>query len=354
MPDTSNNIVCAPRSGLKPADQTAIDSILKDLKICTRRLNVAFLSQQTELQVLERLFYKGKNQHRSALFWRRIEETRRYALRLTKQDIRSIVDGLRVSFWGPINDQTAKRTKGAWTHSPDPKSVELILERLLLVHKLILKMHGTLQRTYDHLNLNLQTGAFLQLILTLSAIISRLAALCDELCLSIEFTWEVCYRLLHLFDPARVKRIRPLFKDRPAAILSCKVDMPHTTPSEIADVFEDDVGSSIPRTSLSDPTTDRPQNTISSDKPNTCEDDVVHINPSFGLNFVTPHNHNVEAMETKPAIVRRNIDRASLQDDTTNPDAVTQLNPSHSEETKRPKKKIKKKKRDEIDDIFGF
>lgn len=33
-----------------------------------------------------------------------------------------------------------KSRKAAWTHSPDPKSVELILERLLLVHKLIMKV----------------------------------------------------------------------------------------------------------------------------------------------------------------------------------------------------------------------
>lgn len=46
----------------------------------------------------------------------------------------------------------------------------------------------------------------MQLILTLSAITSRLAALCDELRLSIEAAWEVCYQLLHLFDVCEEKR----------------------------------------------------------------------------------------------------------------------------------------------------
>lgn len=100
------NIVYTPKTALNAADQSSIDSILKDLKICTRRLHTAFQSQQMELQILERLYYKGKNQHRSALFWRRIEEIRRYGLRLTRQDTHSLVEGMRMSFWGPMNEQT--------------------------------------------------------------------------------------------------------------------------------------------------------------------------------------------------------------------------------------------------------
>ena len=112
-----SSIRLTPKSALSPSDLISIDSILKDLKNCTRRLNTAFQSQQTELQVLERLFYKGKNQHRSALFWRRIEEIRRYALRLTKQDVYTLVENLRLSFWGPINEQTWVHTSIANTSS---------------------------------------------------------------------------------------------------------------------------------------------------------------------------------------------------------------------------------------------
>jgi hypothetical protein len=53
-----------------------------------------------EAQVLERLYYKGKNQHRGALFWRRVGETRRYSARLGGIHIDDVVEILRYSFFG--------------------------------------------------------------------------------------------------------------------------------------------------------------------------------------------------------------------------------------------------------------
>ena len=92
--------VCSPRNTLDTAKQGNIDSILKDLKACTRKLQAAFASHQVELQVLEKLYYKSSNQHRSALFWRRVKDVRRYGRRLEELKIHEQVDALRLSFWG--------------------------------------------------------------------------------------------------------------------------------------------------------------------------------------------------------------------------------------------------------------
>ena len=89
-----------PKSSLDSAAQSSINSILKQLKSCTRRLQTALASHALELRVLERLYYKGKNQHRTALFWRNVTELRRYGERVDGMDLYGLVERMRVTFWG--------------------------------------------------------------------------------------------------------------------------------------------------------------------------------------------------------------------------------------------------------------
>jgi hypothetical protein len=77
-----------------------VDAVLKDLKLCSRRIEGALSTHRVELQVLERLYYKGKNQHRSALFWGRVKEMKKHACRLQEVDASDIVASLRSCFYG--------------------------------------------------------------------------------------------------------------------------------------------------------------------------------------------------------------------------------------------------------------
>lgn len=93
-----------PRDGisrelLEPLKCGAIDAVLKDLKLCSRRLQAILPSYSDELRILERLYYKGKNQHRSALFWKRVVEIRRYGNRLNEKDLSRIMDTFHYSFF---------------------------------------------------------------------------------------------------------------------------------------------------------------------------------------------------------------------------------------------------------------
>jgi hypothetical protein len=65
--------------------------------------------QSEELQILERLYYKGKNQHRAALFWKRVSEVRRYARRLDGVGLPDVVERLHRSFFG--DDATHRYTR---------------------------------------------------------------------------------------------------------------------------------------------------------------------------------------------------------------------------------------------------
>lgn len=93
-------ISSTPRGSFDESRHILIDASLKDLKLCSRRLQTAIGAFGEECQILERVYYKGKNQHRGALFWRRVVEIRRYCDRVRGLHIDNIVDVLRCSFFG--------------------------------------------------------------------------------------------------------------------------------------------------------------------------------------------------------------------------------------------------------------
>lgn len=93
-------VIYLPKASLDLAAQSGINPILKQLKSCTRRLQTALAAHALELRVLERLYYKGKNQHRTALFWRNVAEMRRYGERVEGMGLYDLVERMRVAFWG--------------------------------------------------------------------------------------------------------------------------------------------------------------------------------------------------------------------------------------------------------------
>jgi hypothetical protein len=87
------------KASLDPTLHPNIDAALKDLKTCARSLQPILSMLSDELQILHRVYYKGKNQHRPALFWRRVSEIRRYGERVEELCLSTLVDSLRYSFF---------------------------------------------------------------------------------------------------------------------------------------------------------------------------------------------------------------------------------------------------------------
>lgn len=100
IPSPFSSELLLSRELLDQSLHVEVDLILKDLKIHSRRLQAALSIQLDETRILERLYYKGKNQHRGALFWRRFVELRRYSYRLQKADLAALMDNLRYAFFG--------------------------------------------------------------------------------------------------------------------------------------------------------------------------------------------------------------------------------------------------------------
>ncbi|TCD69742.1 hypothetical protein EIP91_006509 [Steccherinum ochraceum] len=334
----------SPRSDLPQHSHSSVDSVLKDLKTCARRLQAAMNSQRIELRILDQLYYKGNNQHRTALFWNRIEEVRRYRKRLEQLEVYETVESLRTSFWGSQASVTQKSLKGAWTHIPDIRAVKVVLNRLGACKLLMDKMRQCLTETYAHLNLNLQTGAFLQLILTLSGIISRLASLLSEIFSLVEAAWENTRKILTILNAG------PKLKDTtcvPGSSSNVVREVATLTTLQAEEVEEEDVGDRAPYASTSDVA---PKNlTTRTLRPTTMHDeddervDAGSLSASGGITFRTTK----EGTNAQP-VVRRTLAG-------NNPAKVTESRSlSKGKSSDAPRKAGTKKKRDAIDDIFGF
>jgi len=94
-----------PRSLSDSKIHPIVDGVLKELKSASRELQKVFTSFRLELELLDRLFYKNKNQHRGALFWRKVTEMRRFGHKLGHHKPDELVEDARRWFWGPLDQQ---------------------------------------------------------------------------------------------------------------------------------------------------------------------------------------------------------------------------------------------------------
>lgn len=88
-----------PRTSIDTSLHGAVDNELKALKLHTRRLQSVLTTRATELQILQRLYYKNKNQHRGALFWRNVVEIKRFLERVEHLNLLDSINGLRSMFY---------------------------------------------------------------------------------------------------------------------------------------------------------------------------------------------------------------------------------------------------------------
>ncbi|KAJ4495566.1 hypothetical protein C8R41DRAFT_827181 [Lentinula lateritia] len=218
------------RRSLSPAQHAAVDSVLKDLKLSFRRLSTMTTALADETQVLDRLHYKNKNQHRSSLFSRRINELRRYSHRTEDFQTCSLVNDLRQSFFGKVDESQSKQMKGSWSHYPDEKYVQKIKERFSLFLDLLRKMYTISFEAFNFFSLAIQTGAFVQLYLTLIAVTSRLATVVAEMIEILQFVIPVIDRLLPIYKPDTIENPEFIEGKVPEVHTESPIPPPRPTP----------------------------------------------------------------------------------------------------------------------------
>lgn len=89
-----------PRAQVDVNKHGIVDSSLKNFKACAQRLPTLMTLFSEESRLLERIYYKNKNQQRSSLFWRKFEEIRRLVFRVLELNPEKLVETLRYSFYG--------------------------------------------------------------------------------------------------------------------------------------------------------------------------------------------------------------------------------------------------------------
>ena len=89
------------RVSMDASQCSKVDAGLKNFKLLSRRLHTLLNMHATELQILQRLYYKNKNQHRGSLFWRKVVEIRRYSERFGQHKPHILIDDFRCTFYGP-------------------------------------------------------------------------------------------------------------------------------------------------------------------------------------------------------------------------------------------------------------
>ncbi|KAG9226349.1 hypothetical protein CCMSSC00406_0003228 [Pleurotus cornucopiae] len=311
------NVTQSPRTSLPLHVHPDVDGALKELKSAHRRLQVACAEFGRELQILNKLYYKGYNQHRLALFWKRTAEIRKYARRVDDADIPSIADVLRRSFFGSEAQVNPKILRGSWTHLPDRHSLLSLLKRASDYHQLLDKTHERFVNAYQHLNIAMQTGAFIQLLVVLAAVVSRMNILVEEITDALELVRKSGREVMNVIDPASATETRSTHS------MPGGNDVPTTTPSiEQTDVTDEDLGDVLSRPSVPVP---------------AWQDIPLPLDPNQALLSIYQDTGVVSITRTVVTVA-------------SNEAAASPPEPPRQQKAKRPKRS----KRDEIDDIFGF
>ncbi|KAG8762128.1 hypothetical protein FRC11_011038 [Ceratobasidium sp. 423] len=135
-----------PRDNL---DIPVVTQLLKQLKSGHKNVRSSQKLLFTEMHLLERVYYKGKNQHGLSLFWRSVVCVRRMSARIYETNLPGLFEVLGGMFHEePFEGQ--KLFSGAWTRVPPPMNVAQIIKRLLDIGILLKSAIVAFQKAYRY------------------------------------------------------------------------------------------------------------------------------------------------------------------------------------------------------------
>ncbi|KDQ60870.1 hypothetical protein JAAARDRAFT_565027 [Jaapia argillacea MUCL 33604] len=368
-----SSISCCRRSSLDASLLTSVDSALKDLKGCCRQLQTLLSVHADEVQVLERLHYKGKNQHRSAIFWNRADEMRRFGLRLKEMNLGNLLDVLRSSFFGDTLLTNPKSLRGSWTHYPSAKYLKFVLERLSAGHPLLERNEERLNEAYHYFTLAMQSGYFAQLILTLTAISSRLSLLINEIHKALKSAHRVVHEMLTILHPGEAQKCTHLLNTRinDAHDHRAPVIVPIIAQEPPSSSFVgEDLGTSVARPAahqvldpsekdtrnLTEPAVHRTYTRSHAPSP----DDLFSIMSAKSQGSVAETPVLQEQSASTSTVVSKTCEAPGLAEVSLHRENIVRTNNAslkkrkHSRGAAPSEVKKRMKRKDEIDEIFGF
>ncbi|KAH7340948.1 hypothetical protein B0J17DRAFT_766864 [Rhizoctonia solani] len=351
MPQRRFRIVASadyrPRDNL---DIPAVTRLLKQLKSGHKNARSSQKLLFTEMHILERVYYKGKNQHGLSLFWRSVVSVRRISKRIYETNLPGLLEILGGMFHEePFEGQ--KVFSGAWTRVPPSTNIAQILERLLDIEMLLKSAMVTLQKAYKAFCLAMPNTAFLQLTIVLVSIVSRTSAVATTLLDTTLSLIPYIYAVFETLESPKsllnkiAKRLKhTMSTPAPEKLIAPPVKPTSHIPTPMnLDDMDEDLGLSIARSALP-PTTvlplTPPAQTTTADSP------AIPISP------VPTTCLDVETTTPLPLLPPPPSQPPRAQIIPKNVPAEPAAHAAPVATSTKPKKK-RKKTRDEIDAIFG-
>ncbi|CEL51743.1 hypothetical protein RSOLAG1IB_00278 [Rhizoctonia solani AG-1 IB] len=345
-------------------DVPAVAQLLKQLKSGHKNARNSQKLLFTEMHILERVYYKGNNQHGLSLFWRSVVSVRRMSARIYETNLPGLLEALGSMFHEELFGGQ-KVFSGAWTRIPSLSSIAQIMERLLDIGMLLQAAISAFRKAYKAFCLAMPNTAFLQLTIVLMSIVSRINAVSSAFLDTISAIAPCVYAVFEAFEPSKPllkKMSQRLTKFQSSPTTNEPVEPAPSRTSQIPtpihiDDMDEDLGFSIARSTLppttlpaSDPmaNTPLPPNPPTNSTLSTLLPDVETTTP-----LLSPPSSPRSLSSQPPPPPPPLPPHAQVL-----PRNVPVEPPAHAVSTvttsTKPKKKRKKTiARDEIDDIFG-
>jgi len=191
----------------------------------------------------------------------------------------------------------------------------------------------------------MQSGAFIQLVLTLAAIASKMYSLMPDIQNSLALGWASAHRSLQVLSPSCASKLKPIGPRTDAVRSEIPASLQVTSrPREFDDATFEDLGISIARpTNVPNLAEETPTDSLGARTPSAVPEDDVSI---LVEDTVQWPSESVVTHISRVTTLNQDVD-------------VNKLSAATSS-TKRGRKSRPgggvpiKQKRDEIDDIFGF
>ncbi|KAK7054932.1 hypothetical protein VNI00_003395 [Paramarasmius palmivorus] len=202
----ASSVKRSERVDLPAEHHPTVDTILKELKQVSKRLQTYLTVFDGEIKVLERLYYKGKNQHRPALFWKRVTEMRRYGKRVEQLQLVNFFEDIRLSFFRESNSSQSKVAQIFLDSLSRRKIYKRDLATAIALPRFPPK-EEKMQDIFRAFTLEMQTGAFVHLILTVLGISSRLGLLVKDLHSLLVDARSMITRLTAIYQPSAAAKL---------------------------------------------------------------------------------------------------------------------------------------------------
>ncbi|GES86334.1 hypothetical protein RCL_jg18449.t1 [Rhizophagus clarus] len=123
-----------------------------------------------EVNILERLYYKNKNQHQRAGYFRKIIEVRKFFKRVKEMEINELMS----EFIGAFYSTKIEKIRNTWDQVPSQEMVIFVMNRLIGVVLLMKKALQILSDAFSTFGALLRQTEFMSFALACLAILARL------------------------------------------------------------------------------------------------------------------------------------------------------------------------------------